>query len=217
MTEDRADLDPPGGEEVAALPHGLSTHLGRDAVWATVPPWLESSVMRELGISSGDNVVPLRRGLLREGEGRRRTGRRLVLAAAAAAVVGLASTAGLAALDSSDSSDASMRLAGTTLLPDGRMRAELRSTPSGIEITVDAEGLPPARANTYYQGWVVGARGAVTIGTFHMRGGSKDVVLWSGVDLAEYPTMTVTVQQEGGGPASSGEVLLRGQIPDSIR
>ena len=52
----------------------------------------------------------------------------------------------------------------------------------------------------------------VTIGTFHMQGGDDTVELWSGVPLDEYPTLTVTLQDEGGGQESSGRVVLTGVI-----
>ena len=43
------------------------------------------------------------------------------------------------------------------------------------------------------------------------------MVLWSGVDLAAYRRVTVTLQREGGGPASSGQVLLAGDVPEALR
>ena len=73
-------------------------------------------------------------------------------------------------------------------------------------------GLPPAPPGTYYQAWVKGDGGLVTIGTFHMQGGDDTVELWSGVPLDEYPTITVTLQDEGGGQESSGRVVLTGVI-----
>ena len=75
-------------------------------------------------------------------------------------------------------------------------------------------GAPPAPAGSYYQGWLRNKDGdAVTIGTFHGREGTNDIILWSGVDIADYPTLTVTIQQEGAGAESSGRVVLRGVIP----
>ena len=60
-------------------------------------------------------------------------------------------------------------------------------------------GSPPAEPGTYYQGWVKGPEGLVTVGTFHLRGGDDTIDLWSGVPLDRYPTLTVTLQDEGGG------------------
>jgi hypothetical protein len=54
----------------------------------------------------------------------------------------------------------------------------------------------------------------VGIGSFHMRGGDATVTLWSGVPLVKYPTVSVTIQTEGAGEASSGEVVLRGTLED---
>lgn len=56
MTEGSADLDPPG-----RAADRLCERLRQDAVWATAPQWLESSIMRELGISRDDDLVPLPR------------------------------------------------------------------------------------------------------------------------------------------------------------
>jgi hypothetical protein len=110
-----------------------------------------------------------------------------------------------------------MRLTGTALAPGGSADVAVRDTPSGVEITLDTTGLPPAPAGTYYEAWVVGPHGSVAIGTFHLRRGSKDVVLWSGVELADYPKITITAQREGEGPASSGRVLLAGEVPPALR
>jgi hypothetical protein len=105
-------------------------------------------------------------------------------------------------------------LAGTELEPAAAGRANIVPRNSGFEIKLDISGLPPAPAGSYYQGWLRNKdRDAVTIGTFHGREGTDDIILWSGVDIADYPTLTVTIQQEGAGAESSGRVVLRGQIP----
>ena len=81
---------------------------------------------------------------------------------------------------------------------------------------MDIRDLPPAPPGQYYQGWVRSEDGElVTIGTFHMRGGDATVTLWSGVELADYPIVTVTIQTEGAGQDSSGEVVLRGSLVPS--
>ncbi len=103
-------------------------------------------------------------------------------------------------------------LAGTDVEPAAEGQAEITSTPSGFEIQLDITGLPPAPEGAYYQGWLRNDSGAVTIGTFHGREGSDDIILWSGVDVADFPTLTVTLQQVGGGAESSGVVVLRGEI-----
>ena len=67
---------------------------------------------------------------------------------------------------------------------------------------------PPA--GFYYQAWVKGDKGLVPIGTFHT--GEGEVTLWSGVPLSQYHTITVTLEEEGGDPASSGKRVLVGEL-----
>jgi hypothetical protein len=137
------------------------------------------------------------------------------------ALVGMGVVAGLALGDAGD--DASdvgrergpeQALAGTPLAPDASGRVEVVETGSGAEIWLRVDGLPPATPGTYYQAWVRGEGGSVTVGTFHLRTSEEGepVILWAGVDLARYPTFTVTVQQEGVGAESSGQVVLSGEI-----
>ena len=100
-----------------------------------------------------------------------------------------------------------------TSIPGASGSATVESTGSGLSISLTIEGLPPAEPGTFYQAWMRGDTGSVPIGTFHAREGDGPIELWSGVDVADYPTMTVTIQQEGAGPESSGIVVLRGEIP----
>ena len=123
-----------------------------------------------------------------------------LLAAAAAAVIGIVVTRGPAATD--------VALAGTRLAPAATATVTLHATVSGLAIELDVSGLPPAPPGYYYQAWMKGPRGLVTIGTFHLRGGPGTVELWSAVSLTDYPTITVTREPEDGNPASSGEVVL---------
>jgi hypothetical protein len=133
----------------------------------------------------------------------------LAVAAAVLAVVGFAAVV----LDGSEGTEGTVvALAGTDLAPDASGEAVLRDTPSGVEVRLDLEGLEPAPEGFYYQGWLKGPDGAVTIGTFHAREGADDVVLWAGVDIDDHPTLTVTLQEEGAGAESSGRVVLSGEI-----
>jgi nitroreductase len=121
------------------------------------------------------------------------------LLAAAAVVIGIVVTRGPVTTD--------VALAGTRLAPAASAVAKLHATPSGLAIELDVSGLPPSRPGFYYQAWMKGPRGLVTIGTFHLRGPGA-VELWSAVSLASYPTITVTREPEDGNPASSGQVVL---------
>lgn len=143
---------------------------------------------------------------------RRRRGLR-VLAAAAVVVVLVGAIGLVIALSGGDEGEIrEVAIAGTDLAPDASATAAVEELPSGIAIELDVRDLPPSPPGTYYQGWVRGPNGVVTIGTFHMRGGDDVVELWAGVDLDDYPTLTVTIQQEGAGAESSGRVVLTGEI-----
>lgn len=133
----------------------------------------------------------------------------LVLLAAVAAVVVLADRNG------DDLPTQEFAMTGTELAEDASAQAVATDRPSGVAIELDISRLPEAEPGTYYQGWVRNddTEEAVTIGTFHMRGDDDEPVeLWSGVDLDDYATVTITLQQEGEGAESSGEVVLRGEV-----
>ncbi len=134
-----------------------------------------------------------------------------VLLSAAAAVVVVAGVVGILA-SGRDDGGREFDVAGTELAPDASAVATVDERGSGVAIELDVRGLPPAEPGTYYQGWVKGAEGLVTVGTFHLRGGDDTVELWSGVPLDRYPTLTVTLQDEGGGQDSSGRVVLSGEV-----
>jgi hypothetical protein len=99
-------------------------------------------------------------------------------------------------------------VAGTGLAPEAAGTLLLRETPSGWYLRLDVSGLPPAPNGSYYEGWLSRDANAVSVGTFHMRNGAEPVALWSGVAPAEYPVFSVTLQDEGGGPAASDAVML---------
>jgi hypothetical protein len=89
---------------------------------------------------------------------------------------------------------------------------EVTSEPSGFKITLDARGLPGAPTGTYYAAWLRRGASVVPIGTFHARRHGDEVVLWSGVDPADYSTFSVTLQREDEPPLptapSARRVLL---------
>jgi hypothetical protein len=81
------------------------------------------------------------------------------------------------------------------------------------DLLADPDGWAEPPPGFYYQAWMKGPRGLVTIGTFHMRGGPGTVELWSAVSLTDYPAITVTREPEDGNPASSGQVVLTNRRP----
>ncbi|MDX1448518.1 MAG: anti-sigma factor [Acidimicrobiia bacterium] len=138
-----------------------------------------------------------------------RADRRQIWIPAAVAVAGLALA--LLAFLSDREPPADFLLAGTDLAPQASAEVRVIETPAGIVLRLEVEGLDPAPSGMYYQGWVVSDEGAVSVGTFHMRGGDGSVAFWSGVEPERYPTLIVTLQDEAGGPARSETVVLTGQ------
>ncbi len=129
-----------------------------------------------------------------------------LIAALVIAVIGVA-----AGLTGADRQIVAMQ--GTDLEPEAVGQAALRPSASGWWIRLDVTGLPPAGAGQFYEGWMWNEAGeGVSVGTFHMRGGDETVVLWSGVDPADYPSIWVTLESEDGDPAASELVVMRGRI-----
>jgi anti-sigma-K factor RskA len=129
------------------------------------------------------------------------------IAAAAAAVVVLVVTR-------SSNAPAPLRFAmvveGTPLAPYAHGSATLTKMESGWQIKLSATGLPHLANGRYYQAWLKNAAGIlVPVGTFN---DALNVTLWSGVPVTQYRTLTVTQQQAGGSPASSGRRVLIGTI-----
>lgn len=212
----------PGAEAVRGL-------LGDERVWAEPAPGgldallaaIESeSAGRPPGPDLGrprsvepESVAPEPAGPVPAHWARRPGPRRrgLVLAAAAVLVV-VAGVVGLL-LASGEDGGRDVALSGTELAPDASATAGVEETPSGVSISLDVRGLAPSEPGTYYQAWVKSLDDElVTIGTFHVREGDDTIELWSGVELEDYPLLTVTLQQEGAGQESSGQVVLSGEI-----
>ena len=107
-------------------------------------------------------------------------------------------------------------MAGTDLAGSASADGTFDETDSGLEITLDIRGLPAAPDGFFYEAWMRtendDAPDLTAIGTFHMRGGDSTVTLWSAVDTDTHPIITVTLQELGAGPESSGEVVLRGSL-----
>src|SRR6476661_1224950 len=102
----------------------------------------------------------------------------------------------------------SASLAGTQLEPSASGTAQLNRTQSGWRIHVKATGLPRRDNGEYYAAWLKNPAGVIVpIGTFNE---GADVTLWAGVPPSSFPTLTITRQTVGGGPASSGQVVLVG-------
>jgi len=194
--------EPPGG-----LLDQITAGIGRERIALTRPhPVITRPTANTArSANAADTARPTANAARKDGRRRARMRRSAgaavaALLAAAAVVISIVVTRGPVTTD--------VALAGTRLAPAASAVAKLHATPSGLAIELDVSGLPPSPPGFYYQAWMKGAHGLVTIGTFHMRGGPGPVELWSAVTLAGYPTITVTREPEDGNPASSGQVVL---------
>lgn len=98
----------------------------------------------------------------------------------------------------------------TDLLPGATGTVRLDDTDSGVWIRLDATGLPRRDDGAFYQAWVRTPQGLVPIGTFHT---GDDVVLWSGIPIADTDAVTVTLEENDGNQESSGQRVLVATIP----
>jgi hypothetical protein len=79
-----------------------------------------------------------------------------------------------------------------------------------LRITLDATGLPRRDGGDFYQAWLRNEDGVlIPIGTFHE---ADDVVLWAGVSLEDFPTLTVTEETADNDQASSQIRVLVGTV-----
>jgi Anti-sigma-K factor rskA len=193
----------------------LRNRLADADVWAQPPEDLLERIVADVereptaAVQPGQTASPEDPQQLVRG-GRRRHRLRWGIAAVATAAIAAEIIVGVAISEPHNTTE--VALAGTQLAAGASATASVRPTSSGLAITLDVSGLPPSAPGFFYQAWMKGTRGLVSIGTFHMRGGPSTVTLWSGVSLADYPTITVTREPEDGNPASSGQVVLTNRL-----
>jgi hypothetical protein len=213
--------DPDEDRAIAAFLDAVAPALRDEAVWAEPPAGLADSIIAAIAaerrapppdLETSPTAVPTAPPSVAAARRRRRSRAGWwVGAAAAAAVAALA--IGIVATRDDEGPVEAFPIEGTDLAPDADASAVVKELGAGVAISLDVHDLPAAPEGFYYQGWVRNDEDeAVTVGTFHMRSGDATVTLWSGVDVHEYSTLTITLQKEGGGPESSGKVYLRGSI-----
>ena len=219
-------LDDALDENLTRELEALRLFLANADTWHEPPPNLADGIVAEIravaaAADTAADTVTARAGETpaatpaRPKRSRRRAwpGPALMATAAAALVAVLAIGALLVTRDNGTTGE-QFTLAATDVVAGASGSATVEATETGLSISLVVDGLPPAEPGTFYQAWMRGDAGSIPIGTFHAREGAGPIELWSGVDVADYPTMTVTIQQEGTGPESSGVVVLRGDIPE---
>jgi hypothetical protein len=201
-------LEPDQAPEVGLL----ADLLADPSTWADPDTGLEDTIVRAVADAQ---PAPARRLPQRDSGARhtRATHRRRMMlpALAAAATVLIIAVAAVTTLRGDTSRDFDVALSGTELAEAASGTGELTRSDSGFRITLDAQGLTPLPTNEYYQAWLRNAAGIlVPIGSFSS---SDDrVTLWSGVDPAEYSTMTVTIEAADNDQTSSGRRVLQGDV-----
>lgn len=193
----------PAADDFAAL----DLLLASPAIWDDPDPGLEDRIVAE--VTTQLEAAP------RMPSAPGRSDRRHLVVIGAVAVLFLVVGVAVAVLVGDGSDRSQVALQGSDLVPGASATAEVERLDEGLRVVLRVTDLPPAEPGTYYQGWVRNDEGqAVTIGTFHVRGGDGEVELWAGVTDETYPTITVTLQQEGAGAESSGVVVLSGSADD---
>jgi Anti-sigma-K factor rskA len=180
----------------------LDMLLADPAVWSEPSASLQARVVAAVQHKAAvpSKVVP-------------REARRRRISAPVAALLGAAAasilTLGVVRSLSTRPVSATASLVAPATNPGATGRALLRETNSGWEIRLNTTGLKRLEKPYYYEGWVFGPLGDVSIGTFHS---GVDVVLWAGVDIGEYPEFIITVEKEDNIPAATDERALAGLI-----
>jgi len=202
----------PTGSEGEQFPFVRSTaESNRDETRPDEPARSVSTSTSAPTDATPGQTAPIDLGAARRAK-QERSGRRFtrpaVLVAAAAAVVAVALSAVVVVRNSMTQPRFDVALAATELVPGASGNAIMLKTDSGWEIQLDATGLPRLDGGQFYQAWLRNADGIlVPIGTFNE---GTDVILWSGVGPADFPTMTITRESADGDQASSGQRVLVG-------
>lgn len=212
--------EPPPGLEDAIVSSIRREQATASETGSGAVPDIGSAELRPLGTGGADPApAPVpdrsdRADILPFERPRRRWVGPLLGAAAALLAIAAFSLGVRLTEDSTDGEpDFLVALTPTDLAPGAEADADVVATPLGTRIILDISGLPPAPEGQYYEAWLrQSPEVGVSAGTFHLRGGDGSIELWAGVTVDVYPLITVTLQDEGAGAASSGRVVLKGSV-----
>lgn len=215
MTDHIDSVDEPGSAQIAAL----DEELAHTDLWEEPSAGLEDLIVAAITAESGVSIIASTTDddelAVRRSARTRRAIPWWIGAAAACALV----VAGIALVVRDSGSDevsapvgTEIALVGTDLAADASATAVVSSTPAGLKIVLDTDRLEPADRNHYYEAWLSDGDSHVSAGTFHLRGASDPIALWSGVDEPSYRNLTVTLEPTDGDTAPSSQVVLTGII-----
>jgi hypothetical protein len=207
MTDELEPLADPSPAEFAAL----GKLLARADVWDDPPDELEDvvvdSVTRAVAVDSSDTVSGTAPVTVLDGR-RRRSRPTWWLGAAASLVVVIAGVALVTRGGTVEGTE--VELTGSERSPGASGVAILSTSPAGLKIVLDAEGLDGAPVGFMYEVWLTDGAAPVSCGTFHQRGESGTIELWAGVSDPAYDRLAITLEPLDGDTASSGDVRLSG-------
>lgn len=210
MTEELDATPEPTADEAEAI----AALLARADVWDEPPAGLEDDVVRAIAAARAERPAmgPGGAPTSTEASERPAEGRPSAmpwwLAAAAAVAVVVAVIA--IATRGDDPGGTVVALAGTDAAPGASAVVELSSTPAGLKILLDADGLDGAPDGFYYEAWVTDGTTRVSAGTFHLRGGDGPIELWAGIVDPGFDRLSITLEPIDGDTDTSGDVRLTG-------
>ena len=202
---DRADALAP--DEAADLSL-LATLLADPSTWAEPRQGLEDDIVEAV---VDDEPVGATVTDINEAPQRTRRRRRVMVPMAGAAAA-VAIVFGAMLSSSGGAGPAfTATLSPTALVPGAHARAAVERNAGGFRIALDAEGLQPLPRGQYYEAWLKDTTGTlVPVGTFSSS--DQRITLWSGASPDRFTTLTVTIESPDNNQASSGQVVLRGDI-----
>jgi hypothetical protein len=185
----------------------LADLLADPATWAEPGAGLEDSIVDAVaaaGTPVGTTGTP--------GPRRTASSRRWSILVSAAAVIAIIVAVGaMTAGRKGAHPEFEAALTATAAEPAARASVGVRQNSSGFRISMNVTGLPALPPAEYYQAWLKnGAGSLVPVGTFSA--GTGPITLWSGVSPENYPTMTVTIEAADNDQASSGRLVLVGEV-----
>lgn len=153
---------------------------------------------------------------------RRRAGWGRVVALVAAAVVLLGLVVGAAAFVRRDSGTptgeliAQASLTGEGIEPggDGTGSAQLTQTDGRWTVAIDALDLPTPPEGTYYEAWLLGS-GAGQVQSLGALDGADGFTVPTGLEIADFPLVDVSIEPIDGDPAHSSLSVLRGRLEEA--
>lgn len=205
MTDHLDSVEEPNADDLAMIERLAS----RPDVWAELPSGLDDAVVAAIATERAAHPARISSG--RRSATMGASGSLPWWLAAAAAVALVVAGVAIVTRGSDTPGGVEIAMSGTDASPGATASVILSSTPAGLKILLDAEGLDGAPTGYYYEAWVSDGTTRVSAGTFHLRGGDNEIELWAGVVDPAFNRLTVTLEPIDGDNGTSGDVRLVGE------